>query len=65
MEGRRRITRSALACARATTDNLAFSGEVSARKHPVNALRDLPDMVYRMLSDVCPQRGRIDEEIVP
>src|SRR5437763_654904 len=31
-------------------DNLAFSGEVqAARKHTVNVLRDLPDMVYRML----------------
>src|SRR6185295_13974528 len=45
-------------------DNLAFSGEVqAARKHTVHVLRDLPDMVYRMLSNVCQQRGRIDEEI--
>lgn len=45
-------------------DNLAFSGEVqAARKHTVHVLRDLPDMVYRTLSDVSRQRGRIDEEI--
>lgn len=45
-------------------DNLAFSGEVqAARKHTVHVLRDLPDMVYRMLSHVCQQRGRIDDEI--
>ena len=45
-------------------DNLAFSGEVqAARKHTTHVLRDLPDMVYRMLSDVCQQRGQIDEEI--
>jgi hypothetical protein len=45
-------------------DNLAFAGDVSAsRKHTVHVLRDLPDMVYRMLSQVCDQRGRIDHEI--
>lgn len=45
-------------------DNLAFSGEMqAARKHTVHVLRDLPDMVYRMLSGLCAQRGRIDEEI--
>lgn len=45
-------------------DNLAFSGDVTAaRKHTVHVLRDLPDMVYRMLSRVCDQRGRIDLEI--
>jgi hypothetical protein len=45
-------------------DNLAFSGEISAaRKHTVHVLRDLPDMVYRMLSQVSDQRGRISQEI--
>src|SRR5262245_2432996 len=45
-------------------DNLAFSGDVqAARKHTVHVLRDLPDMVYRMLSQVCDQRSRIDQEI--
>lgn len=34
-------------------DNLAFSGEVKAsRKHTVHVFRDLPDMIYRMLSQV-------------
>jgi hypothetical protein len=43
---------------------LAFSGEVHvARKPTAHVLRDPLDMVYRMLSDVCQQRGRIDEEI--
>ncbi len=45
-------------------DNLAFSGEVqAARKHTVNVLRDLPDMVYRMLTQISTQRSRIDSEI--
>jgi hypothetical protein len=45
-------------------DNLAFSGDVSvARKHTVHVLRDLPDMVYRMLSQICDERGRIAHEI--
>jgi len=34
-------------------DNLAFSGEAKAsRKHTPNVFRDLPDMIYRMLSQV-------------
>ncbi len=34
-------------------DNLAFSGEAKVtRKHTVNVFRDLPDMIYRMLSQV-------------
>jgi hypothetical protein len=34
-------------------DNLAFSGEVTVhRKHTVHVFRDLPDLIYRMLSQV-------------
>lgn len=45
-------------------DNLAFSGEASAaRKHTVNVFRDLPDLIYRMLSKVSCMQGRIHEEI--
>ena len=45
-------------------DNLAFSGEVqAARKHTVNVLRDLPDMVYRMLGAVSRERPRLDGEV--
>jgi hypothetical protein len=45
-------------------DNLAFSGEVSAsRKHTINVFRDLPDMIYGMLSKVSTMRERMDDEI--
>lgn len=45
-------------------DNLAFSGEVKmSRKHTVNVFRDLPDLIYRMLSQVSSMRERIDQEI--
>ena len=45
-------------------DNLAFSGEVSlSRKHTVNVFRDLPDLIYRMLSQVSSMRERMDAEI--
>jgi len=45
-------------------DNLAFSGEVSmARKHTPNVFRDLPDLIYRMLSQVTLLKARTDEEI--
>jgi len=45
-------------------DNLAFSGEVTMhRKHTVNVFRDLPDLIYRMLSQVPSMRDRIDDEI--
>ena len=45
-------------------DNLAFSGEVTMhRKHTLNVFRDLPDLIYRMLSQVSSMRTRIDEEI--
>ncbi len=45
-------------------DNLAFSGEVTMhRKHTVHVFRDLPDLIYRMLSQVSSQRARIDGEI--
>lgn len=45
-------------------DNLAFSGEVTMhRKHTVNVFRDLPDLIYRMLSQVSAMRGRTDGEI--
>ena len=45
-------------------DNLAFSGEVQMhRKHTVNVFRDLPDLIYRMLSQVAVLKARTDEEI--
>lgn len=45
-------------------DNLAFSGEVAmARKHTPNVFRDLPDLIYRMLSQVTVLKARTDEEI--
>lgn len=45
-------------------DNLAFSGEVqAARKHTVHVFRDLPDLIYRMLSQVASMRSRIDAEV--
>jgi len=45
-------------------DNLAFSGEVTmARKHTANVFRDLPDLIYRMLSQVTVLKARTDEEI--
>ena len=38
-------------------DNLAFSGEVKMnRKHTVHVFRDLPDLIYRMLSQVSSMR---------
>ena len=44
--------------------NLAFSGEVTMhRKHTVNVFRDLPDLIYRMLSQVSSMRERTDGEI--
>ncbi len=44
--------------------NLAFTGEVSAnRKHTVNVFRDLPDLIYRMLSKVSSMQSRIHAEI--
>jgi hypothetical protein len=45
-------------------DNLAFSGEVTMhRKHTANVFRDLPDLIYRMLSQVSSMRERNDGEI--
>ncbi len=45
-------------------DNLAFLGEVTLhRKHTVNVFRDLPDLIYRMLSQVSSMRERTDGEI--
>ena len=45
-------------------DNLAFSGEVTMhRKHTANVFRDLPDLIYRMLSQVSSMRERTDREI--
>ena len=45
-------------------DNLAFSGEAKAsRKHTVHVFRDLPDLIYRMLSQVSSMRERTDGEI--
>lgn len=46
-------------------DNLAFSGEVGmARKHTLHVFRDLPDLIYRMLSKVSSMRSRIEAEIL-
>lgn len=45
-------------------DNLAFSGEVQmARKHTANVFRDLPDLIYQMLSKVKVMQERLDAEI--
>jgi hypothetical protein len=45
-------------------DNLAFSGEVTMhRRHTANVFRDLPDLIYRMLSQVSIMRERTDAEI--
>jgi hypothetical protein len=45
-------------------DNLAFSGEAKMnRKHTVNVFRDLPDLIYQMLSQVSVMKARTDEEI--
>jgi len=45
-------------------DNLAFSGEVAmARKHTANVFRDLPDLIYRMLSQVTVLKARTDQEV--
>ena len=45
-------------------DNLAFSGEATAsRKHTVHVFRDLPDMIYRMLSQVRAMQERTVAEI--
>ncbi len=45
-------------------DNLSFSGEAGAnRKHTVNVFRDLPDLIYRMLSRVSSLQSRIHAEI--
>jgi len=44
--------------------NLAFSGEVTMhRKHTVHVFRDLPDLIYKMLSQVPKLRERQDREI--
>jgi uncharacterized protein DUF932 len=45
-------------------DNLAFSGEAKAsRKHTANVFRDLPDLIYRMLSQVHSLQERTVGEI--
>ena len=45
-------------------DNLAFHGESGiSRKHTVHVFRDLPDLIYRMLSQVTVLKARTDEEI--
>jgi hypothetical protein len=45
-------------------DNLAFSGEVQMhRKHTAHVFRDLPDLIYRMLSQVSALRDRHELEI--
>jgi hypothetical protein len=45
-------------------DNLAFSGEVRMqRRHTVHVFRDLPDLIYRMLSQVSSMKERIAGEV--
>lgn len=45
-------------------DNLAFSGEVAMhRKHTAHVFRDLPDLIYQMLSKVSAMRERQEAEI--
>lgn len=45
-------------------DNLAFSGEANvSRKHTVNVFRDLPDLIYQMLSSVSVMKERQSTEI--
>src|SRR5687767_12638758 len=45
-------------------DNLACSGQVRMhRQHTASVFRDLPDLIYRMLSQVSAMRERIDAEI--
>ena len=45
-------------------DNLAFHGETRAsRKHTANVFRDLPDMIYRMLTAVSSMKSKMDDEI--
>lgn len=44
-------------------DNLSFHGEISVhRKNTRNIFRDLPDLIYRMLSAVSVMRERMDAE---
>lgn len=45
-------------------DNLAFHGESQmTRKHTLNVFRDLPDLIYRMLSSVAAMQQRMNDEI--
>jgi hypothetical protein len=45
-------------------DNLAFSGEAEvSRKHTLHVFRDLPEMIYRMLSSVAGLNSRHADEI--
>ncbi len=45
-------------------DNLSFHGETEfTRKHTVHVFRDLPDMVYKLLSGVSAMQSRIAAEI--
>lgn len=45
-------------------DNLSFHGETEfTRKHTVHVFRDLPDMVYKLLSGVSAMQSRIATEI--
>jgi len=45
-------------------DNLSFSGESKAsRKHTINVFRDLPELIYKMLSAVSVQKARMVQEI--
>jgi hypothetical protein len=45
-------------------DNLAFHGETEAtRKHTIHVFRDLPDIIYRMLSGVSVMQSLIANDI--
>lgn len=45
-------------------DNLAFHGESQVtRKHTVNVFRDLPDLIYRMLTSVTAMKAKMNDEI--
>lgn len=45
-------------------DNLAFHGESQvSRKHTVNVFRDLPELIYNMLSAVTAMKDRMTDEI--
>jgi hypothetical protein len=45
-------------------DNLAFHGESQvSRKHTINVFRDLPELIYNMLSSVSAMKAKMADEI--